>query len=435
MSADLSYVHRSPPSKMQETPSHMPSTAQTNSDPREIERHLLQQAAQAHAATSAAAKIQEEARDWKRKHDSLATAARELAFKTTSANKDLDDLKARHQNLQENHAQMQTKYRSLKEEMHQGVPEHTAALKQVARWKDTCKELASKFETHLRSTKEMIQIHQEQKDHLHKKLAKARDDENDDPGELDHMFAGLIEAQTETDLLHKELKAQTARTEKLERDKARLAKEVEYLKSHATRADNAERDKARLAKELDHIKQEIPEVKAKLHEGRTHADMIKGLQKQLTTATAAQAASTELVKGIQRQLETERRSNLTMSAELLKLKQEIPTVKSRIREGQLATQELAAAQEKLRAANQTISAHTNTNSRQQSETHELRASSQQHMDVAKSCARMLSSTAQVLRVCSDLHAQQGSPLHEELKETVAKVNEFLGGLGATSQMA
>ena len=98
-------------------------------------------------------------------------------------------------------------------------------------------------------------------------------------------------------------------------------------------------------------------------------------------------------------------------------------MKARIQEGRIASRDLAASHEKLRAATQTMSDQARA-------AEDLRSVGRQHAGTAKQCAHMLASTAQVLRACTELHAQQDSPLCSALRETTSKVDQFLSGLGA-----
>ena len=99
---------------------------QSNPESLAIERNLMQHATEAHAARA----VQEEARTWKHKHDALATAATELAYKLTASGKEVEELKGRHANLHANHEAMKTKYRTMK----QGVQAATAESGQGVGW-------------------------------------------------------------------------------------------------------------------------------------------------------------------------------------------------------------------------------------------------------------------------------------------------------------
>jgi chromosome segregation ATPase len=405
-------------------------------------------ATETHAARATA----EEARTWKSKHDTMATAATELAYKLTASGKEMEELKGRHANLHSNHEAMKTKYRSVKQGVKAATAEsgHGVEWQQEAmKWKSQCKDLATKFETHIRATKTHVSASEAERKALTDKLRhvdaerRALSDKLERSGcqsspdsadELDHMFADLITAQTDVDMLQVSLREQQGQV-------------VE-----------AQCENARLSREIAQLKREIPSVKAKLQEGRMHASLVQTLQKQLASSSSGDRslqhqleaseelarrlqkqlassstgdrslqkrleASGELVESLQKQLETERGEGRATASALAKLQGEIPGVKARIQEGKIASRDLAASHEKLRAATQTMSDQARA-------AEDLRSVGRQHAGTAKQCAHMLASTAQVLRACTELHAQQDSPLCSALRETTSKVDQFLSGLGA-----
>jgi chromosome segregation ATPase len=405
-------------------------------------------ATETHAARATA----EEARTWKSKHDTMATAATELAYKLTASGKEMEELKGRHANLHSNHEAMKTKYRSVKQGVKAATAEsgHGVEWQQEAmKWKSQCKDLATKFETHIRATKTHVSASEAERKALTDKLRhvdaerRALSDKLERSGcqsspdsadELDHMFADLITAQTDVDMLQVSLREQQGRV-------------VE-----------AQCENARLSREIAQLKREIPSVKAKLQEGRMHASLVQTLQKQLASSSSGDRslqhqleaseelarrlqkqlassstgdrslqkrleASGELVESLQKQLEAERGEGRATASALAKLQGEIPGVKARIQEGMIASRDLAASHEKLRAASQTMSDQARA-------AEDLRSVGRQHAGTAKQCAHMLASTAQVLRACTELHAQQDSPLCSALRETTSKVDQFLSGLGA-----
>ena len=430
---------------------------QSNPESLAIERNLMQHATEAHAARA----VQEEARTWKHKHDALATAATELAYKLTASGKEVEELKAKHQNLHANHQAMQAKYRGLKQQQQAGgaaVSDESEWQQSSVKWKAKCKDLASKFETHINATRTHVRSAEAERKELGDRLQRTEAERKaladklrhvdaerrvlsdklqrgalgkqseDSSDELDHMFADLITAQTDVDLLQRSVQGQ-------------------------------QRENTRLSREIEQLKREIPAVKAKLQEGRMHASMVQTLQKQLASSSTGDRslqkqleaseelarrlqkqlvssfstgseslqkqleASEELARRLQRQLEAERGEGRATASALAKLQAEIPGVKARIQEGRIASRDLAASHEKLRAATQTMSDQARA-------AEDLRSVGRQHAGTAKQCAHMLASTAQVLRACTELHAQQDSPLCSALRETTSKVDEFLHGLGA-----
>lgn len=442
-SSDLAFVHRAAASStsLPSSASGAPHTEQSLA----VERALMLRATETHAARATA----EEARTWKSKHDAMATAANELAYKLTASGKEMEELKGRHANLQTNHEAMKAKYRTMK----QGVQAATAESGQgvgwqqeAVKWKTQCKDLATKFETHIRATKTHVSASEAERKALSDKLRHVDAERRvlsdrlersgcqsspDSADELDHMFADLITAQTDVDMLQVSLREQ-------------------------------QRENTRLSREIEQLKREIPAVKAKLQEGRMHASLVQTLQKQLASSSSTGSgslqkrleASEELARGLQRQLvsafstgseslqkrlessgelveslkrqlEAERGEGRATASALAKLQAEIPGVKARIQEGRIASRDLAATHEKLRAASQTMSDQARA-------AEDLRSVGRQHAGTAKQCAHMLASTAQVLRACTELHAQQDSPLCSALRETTSKVDQFLSGLGAPS---
>jgi chromosome segregation ATPase len=359
-------------------------------DHRAIESQLMQSAnirvqneSRSQVSQDAIEKVASEARRWKEKHDTMATAAKELAYKAAASAKDAEEIQARHRNLHENHTSMQGKYKALKEELASLREAGDAATalqsdwrQSANKWKGRCQELAGKFEQHVSHSDERLKAqshkHEAERTRIQGELDEAKAALKRNSGkssrEMERMAEELHELKTAKENLMSERKqfksakisAEEQNTEhqreikalhsahtrknqmheelleahkKLTEEYAQLQKE---FKQHASLAEHNTDESESIFDELMEAQAETNELKSELQENQTRLSKASRENERLAEELlhAHKTASRDKER-LTHELEL---ANQTID-ELSILKKEIPDVKARLKEGRLAEQE------------------------------------------------------------------------------------------------
>jgi septum formation topological specificity factor MinE len=474
MSSHLSYVHPQ---------QHAPA-------------RIVSEPSQATAASMAA-----EARRWKEEHGRMQGVASELAFQTSALQKELAEVQAKHRNLHANHVAMQTKYQALKQEAEgAGAAELAEEREKHLKWKARAQQLAEQFEAHTHQATALQAEHTEalneaidleaEVEGLREELEEARSDAaaaraqaartteaaRQDQDELaiarreaprvrTELKAGLEARAKLADAETRLAAARTQAAKDLDAARAQAAKELEA--AHAQAAKERKAAIAAHAQELEAVRSaavsDLATVRAEAQRLQTRVSV--------DSVHEASRASTELLQA---------RAELEG---LRKLKEEVPAVQARLKQGEAAAKELvvvqtradaaakelaaarmelAAAQQRTAGADRSVreamrkeqadavaqavarqaeamgrdhAAALASAGKQLAEKYERTARQQAEAmaratDSVKACAHMLTTAERVLRTCAEVQALQeaGGPMAQALDETAGKLAHFLKAL-------
>jgi chromosome segregation ATPase len=498
MSGQLSYVHPQ---------QHAPA-------------RIVSEPSQATAASMAA-----EARRWKEEHGRMQGVASELAFQTSALQKELAEVQAKHRNLHANHVAMQTKYQALKQETEgAGADALAEQSEKHLKWKARAQQLAEQFEAHAHHTTALQAEHTEAQrealdleaevEGLRDELEEARSDAATARAQAARTTEAARKDQDELANLRREAPRVKTELEAMRQDQDELAiarreaprVRTELKAGQEARVKLAETEtrlaaaRAQASKELDAARAQAAKDLEAAHAqaAKERKSTIAAHAQELETVRSAAVSDLATVRAEAQRLQTRvsvdsvheasRTSTELLQARaeldgLRKLKEEVPAVQARLKQGEAAAKELvevqaraeaatkelatarmelAAAQQRSTGADRSVreamrkeqaeavaqavarqaeamgrdhAAALASAGQQLAEKYERTARQQAEgvaraTDSVKACAHMLTTAERVLRTCAEVQALQeaGGPMAQALDETAAKLAHFLKAL-------